>query len=62
MKYVKEVTKEILGPAMDLVNGAVVFKDFLHGAAVAEPVEFVAPEEFMVLADSPAATSGFDNK
>jgi hypothetical protein len=36
----KEVAKELLGPATDLVDGADIFKNLLDGAAIAEPEEF----------------------
>ena len=62
MNYLKMVAKELLCPAANLVNGAVVFEDLLHSAAVTHPVKFGSPKEFAVLADTPTAASGFTNK
>jgi hypothetical protein len=62
MENLKEVTKKLLGPAADLMNGPVVFQDFFDGTAVAEPKEFRAPEEFAVLANTPAPAAGFAYK
>jgi hypothetical protein len=62
VKNLKEITEELLCPTADLVDGAVVFQNFLNSTAIAEPKEFGAPKEFPILADSPASTSGFTNK
>ena len=40
----------------------IVFKDFLDGAAVAEPKEFSTPEKFPVLTDGPATATGFSDE
>ena len=41
---------------MDLT---VVIEDFLHSAAITNPVEHGAPKVLLVLGDTPATTSGF---
>jgi hypothetical protein len=42
----KMVPEEFLGPAANLVDVAVVVKDFFHSATVTKPVEEGAPEVF----------------
>jgi hypothetical protein len=56
------VSEEFLRPATNLVNGAVVLKDFTHGAAIADPRKFSAPEELAILTDSPTSASSFANE
>jgi hypothetical protein len=43
------------------VSETVALQNFFDGAAIAEPKELGVPKEFVVLADSPATTSGFAN-
>ncbi len=62
MENLKEVSKKLLGPAADLMDGPVIFQNFFDGAAVAEPIEFCAPEEFPILANSPAPAASFAHK
>jgi hypothetical protein len=40
MKDLEKVTEKFLSPATDLVNGAVILKNFFYGTAVAEPEKF----------------------
>ncbi len=62
MEDLEVVAEKFLCPTSDLVNGAVVLKDFTHGAAIADPRQFSAPEELAILTDTPTATGGFTNK
>ena len=62
MKDLEVIAKEFLRPAADLVNGSIIFKDIEHGATIAHPKEFGAPQEFVVLADAPTAAGGFADK
>jgi hypothetical protein len=62
MEDLKEATKEFLGPAADLMNGAIILQNFFDSAAVAEPKEFGAPKKFPILANSPAPATGFTDK
>jgi hypothetical protein len=39
MEDLEEVTKEFLGPAADLMNGAIILQNFFDSTAVAEPKE-----------------------
>ena len=43
MKYLEVIAKEFLRPAVDLVDGDIVFKDFAHGATITNPKEFGTP-------------------
>jgi hypothetical protein len=52
MEDLKVVAKEFLRPSANLVDWPVVLQNFAHGAAVAEPKEFGAPEKFAVLTDT----------
>jgi hypothetical protein len=56
------IAEKFLGPAADLVDLAVIFKDFLHCAAVTEPIKVRAPEVFAALADRPTTGTGFADK
>ena len=62
VKYLKEVSEKLLCPTSDLVDGTVIFQDFLNGAAIAEPKELGTPKKLPILADGPASTSGFADK
>jgi hypothetical protein len=62
MKDVKEVSEELLGPATNLVDGAIVLQYLFDSTAVAEPIEFRAPEKFAVLANTPAPAASFAHK
>jgi hypothetical protein len=44
------------------MDRSVILQNFLDGAAVTEPEEFRAPEEFAILADAPATTGSFADK
>jgi hypothetical protein len=50
----KEVSKKFLSPATNLVNGPVVFQDFLDDTAIAKPVKFSPPKKLAVLTNRPA--------
>jgi hypothetical protein len=56
MEDLEMVAKEFLCPPSNLVNGFVVFKDFLHGTTIAKPIELRPPEKLLILADAPAAS------
>ena len=43
VEYLEVIAEEFLSPAEDLVDGAIVFKDFAHGATITHPKEFGAP-------------------
>jgi hypothetical protein len=62
VENLKVVAKEFLCPAADLMNGAIIFEDFFHGATITDPIKFGTPEEFAILTDTPTATGGFTNK
>jgi hypothetical protein len=62
MKNLEVVAKEFLRPAANLVDWPVLFQDFAHGAAVAEPKDFGAPEKFAVLTATPATAASLANK
>jgi hypothetical protein len=62
MEDLEEISKKLLRPTADLMDGAVVFKNLLDGAAIAEPEEFRTPKEFTVLADGPASAASFTDK
>ena len=62
MDYSEVVAEQFLCPASDNVNLAVVVQNFLHGAAIADPVKHGAPEIFLVFGNTPSATSGFAHK
>ena len=62
MKNLEVVAEEFLRPAANLVDQPVVFQNFAHGAAVAEPKEYGAPEKFAVLTDTPASAGSLANK
>ncbi len=56
------VAEEFLGPTTNLVNVTVIFKNFLHGTAVADPEEVLSDKIFATYANSPTAGSGFAHK
>ena len=56
------VAQEFLSPAANLMDGTFIFKNFLHGGAVAEPKELSAPKKFLVLTDAPATGTGLANE
>ncbi len=62
MDDLKEVSKEFLGPATDLMDRTIKVQNFFDSTAVAQPKEFGAPKELPILTDSPAATAGFTDK
>jgi hypothetical protein len=62
MEDLKEITEKFLGPSTNLMDGSIIFEDFLDGAAVAEPKEFSTPEKFPVLTDGPATATGFSDE
>jgi hypothetical protein len=62
MKDLKEVSKQFLGPAADLVDGTSVLQNFLDSTAIAEPEEFGAPQKFAVLANGPAPAASLAHK
>jgi hypothetical protein len=39
MEDLKEITEKFLSPSTNLIDGSIIFEDFLDGAAVAEPKE-----------------------
>lgn len=43
MEDLEEISKKLLGPTSDLMNGTVIFQDLLDGDAVAHPEELRAP-------------------
>jgi hypothetical protein len=44
------------------MNRTFIFQDFAHSAAIADPVEDIAPEELAVLANCPTATGSLADK
>ncbi len=62
VKNLKEVTEQLLSPTADLMDGPVILENFFDGTAITKPEELGAPEEFAVLADSPATATSFANK
>jgi hypothetical protein len=62
VKNLKEATKKLLSPTANLMDGTVMIQNFFDGTAITKPEELGTPEEFAVLADSPATASSFPNK
>ena len=62
MEDLEKVSKKLLRPTANLVDGTVVFQNLLDGAAIAEPEEFRTPEEFPILTDRPATAASFTDK
>jgi hypothetical protein len=62
VKNLKEATKKLLSPTADLMDGTIMLQNFFDGTAITKPEELRTPEEFAVLADSPATASSFPNK
>ncbi len=62
MDHSEVITEEFLGPTADDVNETRVIKYFLDSAAIADPVEDIAPEELAVLANCPTATGSLADK
>jgi hypothetical protein len=58
----KVIAKELLGPAANDMNWAIVIKDLLHSAAIANPIKQYAPKILLVLGDTPTTASSFTNK
>jgi hypothetical protein len=62
VENLKEATKKLLSPTADLMDGTIMLQNFFDGTAITKPEELRTPEEFAVLADSPATASSFPNK
>jgi|TARA_B110000240_G_scaffold46839_1_gene53070 hypothetical protein len=62
MEDLKEITEKFLSPSTNLMDGSIIFEDFLDGAAVAEPKELSTPEKFPVLTDGPATATSFSDE
>jgi hypothetical protein len=59
---VKGIAQQFLCPTAHLVNGSIIFQNFLDSAAVVQTIEFGAPQVFSVLANGPAAIGCLANK
>ena len=58
----KEVAKKFLCPAANLVDGTVVFQNFLDATAVAKPIELGTPQVFSVMSNGPPTNGGLANE